>query len=206
MNLLERAHRRLVYPRRIERLSEHVAALLPAGARVLDVGSGDGELAAAVARRRPDVEIVGVDVLVRPQAAIPTGAFDGRHLDDENDSVDVALLVDVLHHAEAPVELLADVRRVARAIVVKDHLLEGPLAERTLRLMDRTGNARHGVALPYRYWTRARWHEVFAELELEPLVWNERLQYYPWPARLVFERSLHFIARLERRTTAVSSP
>ncbi len=199
MNLIERAHERLVYPRRIERLSEHVEALLPRGARVLDIGSGDGAVGAAIARRRPDVEVEGVDVLVRPQTAIPTRPFDGRHLDEANDSVDVALLVDVLHHAEEPVELLAEARRVAPVIVIKDHLLEGRLAERTLRLMDWTGNARYGVGLPYAYWTRARWHEVFTELRLEPIEWNERLGLYPGPARLVFDRSLHFIARLERR-------
>ena len=106
----------------------------------------------------------------------------------------------MVHHAEAPVELLAEARRVAaRAVVLKDHLVEGPLAHQTLRLMDRTGNARYGVALPYAYWTRQRWLKVLEELELTPTEWTERLSIYPWPASLVFDRSLHFLARLEPR-------
>ena len=200
MNLLERAHERFVYPRRIERLSSVVARLVPARARILDVGSGDGALGAAVARERPDVSVTGVDVLVRPQTAIPTAEFDGRHLNHEHDSFDAALLMDVLHHAEAPMQLLADTARVAQVVIVKDHLLEGALAGATLRVMDRTGNAPHGVALPYRYWTREQWQKAFAEVQLKPTVWIERMGIYPWPTGLLFDRSLHFIAKLERRS------
>jgi SAM-dependent methyltransferase len=198
VNLLERAHERFVYPRRIERLSSLVARLVPADALVLDVGSGDGALGAAVARERPDVSVTGVDVLVRPETAIPTTRFDGRHLDHERDSFDAALLMDVLHHADAPMQLLAETARVAQMVIVKDHLLEGALAGATLRLMDRTGNAPHGVALPYRYWTRPQWQQAFAKVQLEPTVWIERLGIYPWPAGLLFDRSLHFVAMLER--------
>ena len=200
MKPVERLHERVIYPRRISRLSEVLARLLPERARVLDIGSGDGALATAIARRRPDVAFEGVDVLVRPGVAIPTEEFDGRVLPHGDESYDAALLVDVVHHAEAPVELLAEARRVSReAVVIKDHLLEGVLAERTLRAMDRTGNERYGVALPFAYWPRERWRAVFDELALTPTAWEERLGIYPWPASLVFDRSLHFAARLEKR-------
>ena len=198
--VLERVHASYVYPRRLARLSALLARLVPRDARVLDIGSGDGALAAALLERRPDLDIEGVDVLVRETTAIPTTAFDGEQLPHGDAAFDVAVLVDVVHHAERPVALLGEARRVARrAIVLKDHLLQGPLAERTLRLMDRTGNERHGVALPYSYWTRDRWLEVLDELDLRATAWTERIGIYPWPASLVFDRSLHFAARLEPR-------
>ena len=198
MSVLERVHGRFVYPRRIARLAEELARAVPPGAHVLDVGSGDGAVAIALMRIRPDVRVDGVDVLIRPETAIPTQQFDGRTLPHADDSFDVAMLVDVVHHAAEPLRLLGEARRVARrGLVLKDHLLEGPLAEWTLRLMDRTGNARHGVALRFDYWPRERWNAVFAELGLTPSRWVERLGLYPWPASLAFDRSLHFIARLE---------
>jgi hypothetical protein len=64
--------------------------------------------------------------------------------------------------------------------------------------MDRVGNARHGVALPYNYWRRAQWLQEFERAGLSPTLWKDSLHLYPWPASLLFDRSLHFVSRLER--------
>jgi hypothetical protein len=110
------------------------------------------------------------------------------------------MFVDVLHHAEDPQALLAEGVRVSRDwVLVKDHLREGLLAGATLRFMDRVGNSRYGVPLPYAYWKRARWDAAFTALGLERRFWSERLGLYPFPLGFVFERSLHFVALLGRR-------
>lgn len=44
------------------RLARKVAALVPAGTRVLDVGTGTGRLAIELAKARPDLHITGVDI------------------------------------------------------------------------------------------------------------------------------------------------
>lgn len=197
MNLLERIHARHVLGRRAQVLSRQVAELLPRGARLLDVGCGDGLIAALVGRARPDVHVAGVDVLVRGQTWIDVQAFDGHRLPFADRSFDAVMFVDVLHHTQDPMELLAEAVRVARDVVVlKDHLCDGWGATPTLRLMDRVGNCRYDVSLPYNYWPRRRWQEAFATLGAEVEHWSQRLQLYPWPASLVFDRSLHFLARL----------
>jgi hypothetical protein len=95
--------------------------------------------------------------------------------------------------------LLREAVRVSRRwIVLKDHACDGWLARPVLSFMDRVGNARHGVASPGTYWPKRRWLDAFGELGLRVDAWVDRLGLYPWPASLVFERSLHFIARLER--------
>jgi SAM-dependent methyltransferase len=109
------------------------------------------------------------------------------------------MLVDVLHHAEDPLALLREAARVARtAVAIKDHLREGLAANATLRFMDWVGNGRFGVRLPYRYWTREEWREAFAETGLVVEHWNEKLALYAPPASLLFDRSLHFVARLRK--------
>ena len=62
--------------------------------------------------------------------------------------------------------------------------------------MDRTGNCRHGVELPYNYWRRRQWMDAFKTIGIEVADWRPRLGLYWWPASLLFERSLHFAARL----------
>lgn len=193
-------HEKLVHRSRVRRLADAVAELLPDRASVLDVGSGDGALASRLLELRPDIQIEGLDVLIRDGLRFPVRNFDGRRIPDADDSVDVVLLVDVLHHTEDPRVLLQEARRVARrAVIVKDHCRDGLLAGPTLRLMDWVGNAHHGVALPYNYWPRARWLATFQELKLDIEEWRSRLGLYSAPAGWVFDRSLHFLARLSAR-------
>lgn len=194
---LERVHDRYVFRRRCRVLADVVAPLLSPNAEAFDVGCGDGTVAAAIASRRPDVSIRGFEVAVRPTCAIPAEQFDGRTLPAGDGSADSALLIDVLHHATNPAELMAEAKRVARKeVVIKDHLLEGLGAHRTLVFLDRVGNARYGVDLPYRYFQRSEWHRLFADTGLRIAAWQEQLGLYPLPLRPFFERSLHFVARL----------
>lgn len=198
MSLLERIHGRYVHERRARVLSRHLTALIPRDARVLDVGSGDGLLAQMIAQARRDIDLRGIDVLVRDQTHIPIAAFDGRVIPYGNASFDVVMFVDVLHHAEDPVILLREAARIARkAIVIKDHTNNGWLAGPTLRFLDRVGNARHGLALPYAYWPRQKWLHTFETLELTIGAWEKDLGLYPRPVDWLFGRSLHFVARLD---------
>ena len=199
MNILEKLHGRLVASRRIERLARHLIARLPQNARVLDVGCGDGYLASHILTLRADLQIEGIDVLARQRAAIPVGIYDGSSIPFEDDSFDVVLLVDVVHHAVDPHRLLREACRVASdKIVLKDHLADALFADQTLRVMDWVGNSHQGVNLPYNYWTEAKWVEIFAQLNMS-ITWAERrLGLYPWPAGLLFDRSLHFVADVSR--------
>jgi SAM-dependent methyltransferase len=203
MSLLARIHGGYVHRRRVEVLAGHLAGLMPEGAEVLDVGCGDGMLAAVIKERRPDIGISGIDVLVRAATRIPVRHFDGVTLPCADGSYDGVMFVDVLHHTADPAALLREACRVARrCIIIKDHARDGFLARPTLRFMDWVGNARHGVVLPYNYWRRRQWDEAFSALDLEVSAWQGRLGLYPAWAGWLFERSLHFVAVLEHKRDA----
>jgi SAM-dependent methyltransferase len=145
----------------------------------------------------PGLRLEGVDVLVRSKTFIPVTQFDGRTIPYSDASFDVVMFVDVLHHTIDPAVLLREAKRVTRkTIVVKDHTRDGLLAGLRLRLMDWVGNARHGVVLPYNYWSREKWLAELRNLQLSVESWAEDLELYPWWGNWIFGRSLHFIARL----------
>ena len=193
-------HDKLVHKSRVDALAAAIARLLPENASVLDVGAGDGALDRRLGELRPDAEIEGVDVLIREDAQVPIRVFDGQRIPEPDERIDVVLLVDVLHHTDDPVVLLKETQKVARrAVIIKDHCCDGLFAEPTLRLMDWVGNARHGVALPYNYWPRTRWLSTFRELGMDIEEWRSELGLYGLPAGWVFDRSLHFLARLSAR-------
>ncbi len=200
--IFDRIHGKYVHNRRVRRLAQLLSPWLPIAGRVLDVGCGDGLLASLLQRTggEKSLTIEGIDVLVRSNAHIKVSAFDGRQIPFEDGSFDAVLFVDVLHHADDPHQLLREARRVTRrTVLVKDHTRTGFLADRTLRFMDRVGNARHGVAMPYNYWSRDQWDDALNRAGLDVVLWQAKLGLYPFLAGLVFDRSLHFVAELAKR-------
>lgn len=199
-SLLNAVHHGAVFGRRVRVLARHLAAVIPTGGTVLDLGAGDGSIAAELMRLRPDLAISGVDVLIRPTTRIPVTLYDGVTLPFADRSVDYVSIVDVLHHTADAAAVLTEAARVARlGVIVKDHLLSGPLAGPTLRLMDWVGNRGHDVALPYNYLSGEQWQAAFARAGLTVASTVARLGLYPPPFGLLFDRRLHFVARLVRR-------
>ena len=198
MEVIGALHQRLVAGRRAEVLVEHLAALIPARARVLDVGCGDGVIDRLIMEQRADVSIQGIDVLARPHPQIPVKRFDGITIPYPEASFDAVMFIDVLHHTLDPLGLLGEAQRVAGTVLIKDHFRNGFLSGPTLRFMDWVGNAHHSVALPYNYWSKSQWTEAFAELRYVVGATRSALGLYPWPASWIFERGMHFVARLER--------
>jgi SAM-dependent methyltransferase len=197
LHSLALAHSRLVHGRRVRAVASALARLIEPGWNVLDVGCGDGRISRQVQEAVAGVTLQGYDVLARRDAAVPVQVFDGTHLPVEDKAVDLVMLVDVLHHSADPFGLLWEAKRVARrAILVKDHRLARRLARPTLAFMDWIGNRAHGVALPYSYWGEPRWQDAWMRLGLTVDHYQTRIGMYPWPASLLFERGLHFIARL----------
>lgn len=198
MSPVRQLHSRVVFGRRVRVLAGFLAAELPQDGRVLDVGCGDGSIAAAVMAQRPDVEVTGIDVHVRPSTKVPVAAFDGTTIPFGDRSFDAVTFVDVLHHTADPTVLLREAARVAGdAVVVKDHLADQFLARPTLRLMDWVGNTRLGVALPYNYWSTKRWQAAFREVGLSVAAETTQLGLYPLPASWLFDRRLHVVWRLD---------
>lgn len=199
--LLAKLHTELVFQRRVATLAARLGDKVPPGARVLDVGCGDGQISSEITRQRAGVSVTGIDVLLRPVTHIPVVPFDGENIPFPDASFDVVMFVDVLHHTLAPELLLKEAARVSRKhVLLKDHFCSGFLAAGTLRLMDWVGNAHHGVVLPYNYLAPAEWNRAYKTARLRTVSVENKLGLYPQPADLIFGRNLHFIALLEKES------
>jgi SAM-dependent methyltransferase len=98
----------------LKRLDRLVA--MPAGARVLDVGCGQGHLTKALAER--GLDIVGIDA--NPKAAEVAGSSGlvrqmlAEHLEFEDASFDYIVSVHAIEHMPSLTEALAEMTRVLR--------------------------------------------------------------------------------------------
>ena len=178
-------------------LSELLLGLLPNTGRILDVGAGSGEIAAAMMTACPDISIEGIDVLVRPETMIPVRQFDGNFIDCADNTYDYSMLVDVLHHCGEPAALLLEAARVARhGVLIKDHVCKNHIDKMILSFMDIVGNKPYGVEVIYNYFSWSEWQEAFDSCNLRVDKIIRRTNIYPCPFSYLFDRDLHMIALL----------
>lgn len=202
MKVVEWLHEGIVHPARITNLARELGGYVPDGSTLLDVGCGDGRLAALISANRGLKDVCGADVLIRPDVSVPVVSFDGIGLPFDDSSWDYVMAVDVLHHADDPEALLRDMLRVARsAVLIKDHLCESPIDRWLLRRMDKVGNDRHGVPIPAKYLSAAEWRTLFTRVEATATSFVERVSIYPWPLSQIFGRRLHCLISLSPART-----
>lgn len=170
-------------------------------ARVLDVGCGLGRITARLQRDFPGFVFVGIDTVVQPRTVIPVERYDGERLPFADGSMDVVMLLDVLHHAEDPVHLLRECARVAGSLVlVKDHVCENWFDWLRLAGMDWLGNRPFPIAMTYRYFTRQEWRAACDSAGLTIEEWETAVRTCPPPLSLILERGLQVVAELTPRS------
>lgn len=183
-------------------LAECVFSLMPAdgACSVLDIGAGDGRVAAALQRLRPQTTALALETVIRPKraAAIPFIKFDGVSLPIADASVDVALLLNVLHHAKRQDVLLSEVFRVTRRrVVIKDHVASTRIQRWQLAFLDLLGNWSSGASIRGNYWSRTRWIEELTALGAQPK-WVEALQFRSSPWSWLFTNELEAVLVVDK--------
>ncbi len=120
--------RRALIPRpETELLVEMALAQLPAGARVLDVGTGSGAVALALADERPDLRVAGSDL---SEDALALARFNGERLGLAVEWLHADLLVGVLDEYDAILSnppYVAESERTALAPEIVRHEPPGAL-------------------------------------------------------------------------------
>jgi hypothetical protein len=101
-------------------------------------------------------------------------------------------------------KLLKECTRIARRLVViKDHQVQGILAQQRICLLDWAANAPYGVPCLYRYNTPDEWRSVPAALGFEVQHEQTSMNVYPPIVNLMLGRRLHYFAVLRRPTEEV---
>jgi len=197
MNVITNIHSNLVFSRRTKILTQLITQLIPNKVQVLDVGCGDGLIDRYIMNARPDVNITGVDILKRKKTHIPVTLYNGKDLPFSDNYFDCVIFIDVLHHTNNPEILLMEAKRVSKkTIIIKDHYCNSRLSFIILKFMDWVGNKFYGVDLPYNYYSKTKWNDAYQKLNLNKEKEILKLDLYPFPFNLIFERGLQFITKL----------
>ena len=137
-----------------------VAQSIPAGARVLDIGCGNGYIAHHLSGMR-HAEVTGIDLEPGTEAPIRYRQYDGFNFPVEKASIDAALLCYVLHHTQDLGAVLLELRRVlcsGGVAVVYEDIPESGWDRLMCSIQDLKWRKRTG---PCTFRTVAEWRSVF---------------------------------------------
>jgi hypothetical protein len=189
-----------------ERIAMHVQTLVPRGrSRCLDIGCGDMTIAEAVQAHATRSDWSCTDVY-----PVPSGReneprwgkyvqFDGERVPYRDDEFDIALLCDVLRDTpENAGCLLAEARRVARSVIVKDQFEYGGYSRSMLRLMDFVGHRGERAAVRGSFLTRDGFVRLATGQGLVISSIDVGIELGPPPGPRSPRRDCHFIAVLHR--------
>jgi SAM-dependent methyltransferase len=198
----------VAYPYYRLQLTSYVSGLLPreGACAILDVGAGDGRLGALLRDFRPHTCVVALETNLRANlgAKVPFIRFDGKRIPLGDRSADVAILSNVLHHADDPGALLAEVCRVTRRrVIIKDHLSRGLLDDLLLGALDVLGNRRFGAPTDAVYLSAEGWEDLFAAVGTMRVQRLNRLSFRRIPLSLIFSNRLEVMFVLDFDETAI---
>ncbi len=199
LTIIKKLHTRFVFQRRTEVLSKWIAELLPNKGVVLDVGCGDGTIDRMILDQKSGLTITGLDIIKRQETKIPVTVFDGQTIPYPDNSFDSVLFIDIFHHMHDPFVLLREAVRVSKKnVVIKDHYVKTVFDRLLIRCMDWVGNRPYGIPLAYNYWHPKKWDDAWDTTGLKVRHKITKLNLYPFPFTLLFDRYYNFIVQLEK--------
>jgi ubiquinone/menaquinone biosynthesis C-methylase UbiE len=142
-----------------------VVPLLTNGKKIVDIGCGFCRVAEGLIQRGFNVTPVDVrDISIVP--SITPIVYDGKTLPFKDKEFDYALIVTVLHHVKDQEELLLEVSRIAKRIVIMEDVYEGESQRLATYIMDSLLNLEF-VGHPHTNRTNEEWKWLFKKHKMK---------------------------------------
>ncbi|MDO8623717.1 MAG: methyltransferase domain-containing protein [archaeon] len=159
---------KIFFPVFKKKVARQVSLLCKNNQTILDVGCDDGTTAEKIIQFNPTLKIVGIDIQEDRMSRIPRKIYNGKVIPYPNNSFDVVMALDVLHHTEDVLSLIKEMKRVSRKyIIIKDHMIYSKYSRWLICFTDWISNAPYGIKSSYNFPTKNEWERYFNELNLK---------------------------------------
>ncbi|GAM65763.1 hypothetical protein JCM19232_2839 [Vibrio ishigakensis] len=133
----------------------------------LDVGCGDMSIAKSLSSKLNNCNYTCIDIYPNTNKWDNYVQFNGKNIPFENDSFDIVIFSDMLHHDyENIINLLEEAKRVSSFIFIKDHFEYSYYSRKILQAADFIGNYGYGVSIPKRYLSKSSFSDFLNSVDL----------------------------------------
>ena len=190
-----------VYRMRIKGMHDQILPWLNSGDRILDVGCGYGALGKMIMESPwcpADVKVMGLEKTSRDHIQIPIEYYSGNQIPYSNNSFDIIILADVLHHEIDQHKLIDECARISkRYIIIKDHKLDGAWAQYRISLMDWFSNIPYDIPCLYHYNRLLDWHRLYQQHRLHLIFEAHTVKLYPSILNFILGGRIQYFAVLQ---------
>lgn len=165
---------------------------IKSGQKILDYGAGNGQIAEYISEHFK-VDLSLVDIVDYNQTKLKLTLFDGKHLPFKDDFFDLSLIIFVLHHSDHQLEILEEVKRVAKKIIIIEDTPKNYL-ERTLwHFWDWLLNLGHRVPMTYSAKKEKEWIQIFKNMNFKII---KKKSFRPWlPVLGMYQQTLYILQK-----------
>ena len=128
---------------------------------------------------------------------IPYKNFSTRKL-----RVDLIIIVDVLHHIgiDKTYQILNNLSKVSKNIVIKDHFEHGFFSRHLLRFVDFCANYAYGVKIPKKYFDEISWKNQIKKTKFKERKLIKNFQQHDGLFNFILNKKHHFISILKHES------
>lgn len=151
------------------RLAKQILKFIHPHKSVLDCGCGSMSIAELISEHS-NTTVFGTDVIDMNETKLDMCLCPGEHLPFASNSVDIVLLIFVLHHSNDSLQILRECIRVARRrVIVFEDVYDNLFEFHLLKIMDWIGNRSLSAEmhLPFTFKTEAEWRVIFNDFGME---------------------------------------
>jgi len=174
--LISRIFTKVFWAPRARRVASHILSHIAQGARVIDIGAGNGLVAQEIVKKSK-VSITLLDVIDWNTTKLPVKIFNGSHVPFRDKEFDVALLTDVVHHSNDEEQLVREALRVANKVVVLEEKHEHKGVSAFANIVDNLQFVLYGMPLGAHHRNSREWLEFFQRISPQASIAGEYYQH-----------------------------
>lgn len=159
---------RLFSPIYKKNLAKIISSLCESDSYILDYGCDNGSTAKMIMNFNPTLKIVGIDIQSNRPSKIPRKIYDGKKIPFPDNTFDIVISLDVLHHTKNISDNIKEMKRVSKKyLIIKDHMIYSIFSKLLIGFSDYISNVPYGIKCSFNFPTSEKWNKIFKTLNLE---------------------------------------
>lgn len=147
---------------RARKIANNMTGFIPAKSRVLDIGSGSGNVAKEISLKT-GANLILLDVIDWNITDLPFSLFNGEKIPFKDKEFDIALLFDVIHHSENEETLIKEALRTAKKVIVLEEIHDNFLLKIWANIMDNFQWIMFGMPLAFHSRSEKQWKDFLGK-------------------------------------------